>query len=102
MGPSGEGTCRILTDARETGFYDRNADKFIRDTLTVDMTAVLHRFIEHLPEGAAILDAGCGADRDAKNFLNMGYSVTAFDAAGSMVRHAADYTGLPVTQLTFQ
>ena len=55
-----------------------------------------------MPEKAHILDAGCGVGRDAKYFLNHGYTVTAFDASEKMVRLATQETKLPVLLSTFE
>ena len=38
-------------------------------------------FLEFLPEGASILDLGCGTGRDSKYFLDHGYKVTAVDGS---------------------
>ncbi len=42
-----------------------------------------------------ILDAGCGSGRDAKAFLERGYTVSAFDASPVLARLATVHTGLP-------
>jgi 2-polyprenyl-3-methyl-5-hydroxy-6-metoxy-1,4-benzoquinol methylase len=66
------------------------------------MSGVINRFAQHLPIGGIVLDAGCGSGRDTKTFVEMGYSVTAFDASPAMVKHAASYTGLEVEWMTFE
>lgn len=83
------------------GYYDENADRFFRDTVNADMTALQHRFAELLPVGGRVLDAGCGSGRDAKAFAAMGFDVVAFDASAEMVRRAQVHTGLEVLQMTF-
>jgi predicted TPR repeat methyltransferase len=59
------------------------------------------RFLAHVPQGGHILDAGCGSGRDARAFTEAGFQVTAFDASAEMVTRATAYTGLDVTQMTF-
>ncbi|QQP91226.1 class I SAM-dependent methyltransferase [Skermanella sp. TT6] len=83
------------------GYYDENADRFFRDTVTADMTALQHRFAKLLPVGGRVLDAGCGSGRDAKAFAAMCFDVVAFDASAEMVRRAQIHTGLEVLQMTF-
>ncbi len=46
-------------------YYARNAQQFIADTQDVDMQALHAPFLAELPASAHILDAGCGAGRDA-------------------------------------
>ena len=65
-------------------YYDRNTDGFIERTVGVDMSSLYAPFLEYVPKGGAILDAGCGSGRDAKAFLDLGYTVTAFDASKTM------------------
>ena len=69
-------------------FYNQNAERFIQDTLNIDMQSLYQRFVEYLPEVALVLDAGCGSGRDSLAFLKMGYSVEAFDASDEMVDYA--------------
>lgn len=82
-------------------YYNQNAAAYFRDTVDADVAPLRARFLAHIPEGGAVLDAGCGSGRDARAFAAAGYHVTAFDASGEMVRLARDHTGLPVQHLTF-
>jgi 2-polyprenyl-3-methyl-5-hydroxy-6-metoxy-1,4-benzoquinol methylase len=83
-------------------FYDHNSESFFVQTVSADMSAAQNRFLQHVPKGGRILDAGCGSGRDAKAFVEQGYEVEAFDASAEMVRLAAAHTGLPIRQMTFQ
>lgn len=85
-----------------TNYYEKNAQGFVEDTLKVDMSAIRVRFIEHLPSNGLVLDAGCGAGRDIKAFLEMGFEVEAFDASSAMVDNASKYGSIEVRQSTFQ
>ncbi len=83
------------------GYYQNHAQTFFDGTINVDMSALYQPFIQRLPAGAKVLDAGCGSGRDSKAFLQMGYQVEAFDASSQMVALAQQHTGLPVRQMTF-
>lgn len=65
-------------------YYNEHADSFIGTTQSVDMDNIYRQFIPLIPQGAAILDAGCGSGRDALNFKKMGFDVEAFDASAAM------------------
>lgn len=82
-------------------YYQNNAQNFFDGTVNVDMSALYETFTFHLPQGAKILDAGCGSGRDAKAFHEMGYQVEAFDASSEMVALAIQHSGLSVQQMTF-
>ena len=54
-------------------YYDRHAARFFDETIDVDMSAARDRSLTYLPAEAAILDAGCGSERDAAAFMAAGY-----------------------------
>lgn len=83
-------------------FYDEHADEFYASTVGADMGALYDAFLPLLPDGARILDAGCGSGRDSRAFLDRGYDVTAFDASAALVKRASALLGRPVRRLTFQ
>ena len=58
--------------------------------------------LSHLPEGALILDFGCGSGRDMRYFLGKGFRVEAADGSEELCRLASVYTGIPVKQMLFQ
>lgn len=86
----------------KSNYYNTHADKFIEDTVNVDMSSLHQRFHSYLPKGARVLDAGCGSGRDAFAFMEMGYSVDAFDASLEMVKYASQLTGLPIKHQVFE
>ena len=49
-----------------------------------------------------LLDAGCGAGRDARAFAKAGYDVVAFDASPAMVTATEDHAGVPVRRMRFE
>jgi SAM-dependent methyltransferase len=83
-------------------YYDRNADAFVAGTIAADMAAFYGPFLARVPDGGAILDAGCGSGRDSRRFKDRGYAVTAFDASEAMVRRSAALLGQPVLHLRLQ
>lgn len=44
-------------------YYEKNADSFTDNAVDVDMQEMHVRFLKELPEGAYILDLGCGSGR---------------------------------------
>ena len=60
----------------------------------------LAEFVAGLPEGAHILDLGCGPGDSAHRFLKAGFSVDAVDATPAMVSRAREL-GVPARQATF-
>lgn len=83
-------------------YYNQNAARFLEDTAGVEFTEIQNAFLSLLPEGALILDFGCGSGRDALEFLKQGYQVEATDGSKEMCRAAAELTGLVVRQMLFQ
>ena len=96
---------------RTVAFYDANAADFAERTLgrievnvgkPIDMSDLYEPFLGAIPEGGAILDAGCGPGRDAAQFVRRGYRVVAFDASIEMVRRCRAVEGVTVKHQTFQ
>ena len=83
-------------------YYDEHADEFIRRTVGLSMGSLYQPFLELVPAGGTILDAGCGSGRDTKAFLEFGYEVVAIDASPRMVAAATRLTGRPARRLRFE
>src|SRR5687768_2348818 len=83
-------------------YYNKNAEQFYNETIDVDMTALYKPFLEHLPDKAHILDAGCGSGRDSLYFLQNGYRVTAIDASIKLSKMASKLIKQSVLNITFQ
>ena len=77
-------------------YYERNAKDFYASTVAVDMSEFRARFLELIPPGGRVLDAGCGSGRDSAAFLDAGLDVSAFDASPSLAKLASELTGLDV------
>jgi 2-polyprenyl-3-methyl-5-hydroxy-6-metoxy-1,4-benzoquinol methylase len=83
-------------------YYSAHAEEYYRATRALDMSSLYERFLGKLPRDAYILDAGCGSGRDTKAFLEMGYTVAAFDGSPQMAQLASAYTGQRCQVLRFQ
>lgn len=83
------------------GYYQRNAAEFVRGTINADMGTNRRKFLMRIPEHGSILDFGCGSGRDAKIFLELGYTVEAVDGCRELCELATEYTGIPVRELDF-
>jgi superfamily II DNA or RNA helicase/HKD family nuclease len=83
-------------------YYDRHAAEFFSGTVGVDMAPLVQRFLDRLPAGAAILDAGCGSGRDARTFAERGYQVSAFDASPTLAALASQHCGFAVAVRRFE
>ena len=83
-------------------FYDQIVNDFVSGTSSADMSVEHGWFTAGLPEGALILDFGCGSGRDTKAFLDAGYRVEAADGSEEMCRVASAYTGIPVKRMFFE
>lgn len=84
------------------GYYDANADAFVRSTVNVAFSSMRQRFTQHLSPGARILDFGCGSGRDSLALLKAGFNVTATEGSAELCRLARELTGLPVRHELFQ
>jgi len=82
-------------------YYSANAATFFANTVTVDMGVLHTRFLQHVPAGGYVLDAGCGSGRDSKAFLTSGYRVAAFDASPELAAMATELIGQPVDLRSF-
>lgn len=83
-------------------FYNQNATEFFEGTVAADMTQNYMPFLERLPQGAKILDAGCGSGRDSLAFKKLGYEVTAIDGSEELCKLASEYIGQEVKHMQFQ
>lgn len=83
-------------------YYNKNAEQFVRETVSVDFTPAQDSFLSKLPSGAAILDFGCGSGRDTKYFLEKGYLAEAVDGSSELCRIASAYTGIQVREMLFE
>ena len=83
-------------------FYDADPRAYADETLSRDLTYLYPHFLDRVPKGGLVLDAGCGAGRDIGYFLSQGYRVDAFDASVGLARLASARTGLNVEVNRFE
>jgi len=70
-------------------FYKNNVEQYVNETLDINITDSIQRFIEHLPKESKILDIGCGSGRDSLCFKQQGFSVVATDSVSEMAISAS-------------
>jgi SAM-dependent methyltransferase len=70
-------------------YYKDNAQRFYESTIDVDMQSLYQCFLPLVKKEGWILDAGCGAGRDSKHFIGLGYGVEAFDASHELAALAS-------------
>ena len=83
-------------------YYDNHADEYVKGTISVQMVSLYRPFLELIPAGGRILDAGCGSGPDTKAFLERGFEIVAIDASEKMVEAARQLTGISPCQLLMQ
>ena len=83
-------------------YYNKNAQQFSKETISVDFTKTQDRFLNYLTDKGYILDFGCGSGRDTKYFLDKGFQVKAVDGSKELCRLAGEYTGIKVGQMLFE
>lgn len=88
-------------DPATIAYYDKNRDRFIANTLTIDMSALYEAFLSFIPVGGHILDLGCGSGRDTKFFVEQSYKVVALDASSEMVSATKNIVDTEVHQMRF-
>ena len=82
-------------------YYEKNADAYVKDTVSVDFTDVQNRFMQAL-KGRKILDFGCGSGRETKVFFFFWFNVFAFDGSVEMCKLASKHTGIDVKHMLVQ
>jgi mutator protein MutT len=88
--------------AATEAFYTKNAQAYCAETVAFFMEDSYQLFLDHLANGAHILDLGCGSGRDSKAFLEKGFAVTSVDGNAKIAACAEQYLGCPVAVITFQ
>ncbi len=82
-------------------YYDKNAVEYFERTVDINMQSMWDLFTKQLPEGASVLDLGCGSGRDSAYFISCGFDVTAMDASEEMCDLASIHIGQDVLHLSF-
>lgn len=89
-------------DDRTVAFYDGDPEGYARGTLRNDLSALYPSFLDGVPAGGLLLDAGSGSGRDIREFLARGYRVESFDASAGMAALATRLTGVGVEVARFE
>lgn len=87
-------------DDATLGFYARESAAYAARFQDAD-TARVAAFAGLLPQGAAVLELGCGGGRDTLALRAHGLGVTATDGSPEMAAEAERRTGAPVTVMRF-
>lgn len=91
-----------MQDHRTLDYYNEKTEEFIDATVNVDFSETQDKFLSLLPQGAHILDFGCGSGRDTKYFLDKGFLVTATDGSVELCKFASELSGIEVKQMFFE
>ena len=83
-------------------FYNENAQEYTERTLAIDPTHEREKFMTCLPEGATILDVGCGSGRDLEIFRQYGFDPMGVDGSEEMCGKARMHSGCRVYHSTFE
>ncbi len=78
--------------------YRRHAAHFAERYWRTRSNEALERFMERLPQGAHVLDLGCGPGRDLALLRRAGHSALGLDRVMSMLREAQARTEEPLLQ----
>jgi SAM-dependent methyltransferase len=90
------GIAIVRTHDRTRKFYQEHAAEFAQRTLALDVADLWQKFAERIPAGGAVLDVGCGAGRDLKEFAELGFHVVGVDYASPLAAIAREYSGQDV------
>jgi len=90
-----------MSGADSAGWYEANAQTFFDRSVDASILVQQRRFADLLPAGGRVLDAGCGAGRDAKVFREWGFQVVATEAAPALAALARAHSGVDVRVMTF-
>ena len=82
-------------------YYNKNAKLYCEQTLIGDLKENYDKFLKKLPQGAYILDFGCGSGRDSKYFISKGYKVKAIDGSKEMCKLASKFINQKVQCMKF-
>ncbi|GAA5051690.1 class I SAM-dependent methyltransferase [Erythrobacter westpacificensis] len=90
-----------MTDEATLAFYDREAPSYTM-SFAQGPARYLDAFLDQLPDGAHILELGCGGGRDASRMIERGFSVDMTDGSKGMAKKARERTGQDVRLLRFE
>ncbi|WP_350334026.1 class I SAM-dependent methyltransferase [Coralliovum pocilloporae] len=90
------------TDAQTLEFYDSDASAYAERQPHKKDEEALNQFMEHLPEGSAVCDLGCGNGWASAKLIEHGFQVTAVDGSAGLALEANRNYGVSVNVMTFE
>ena len=90
-----------MTDARTIAFYDSAAERYANLFESVSPSPLLKSFVALLPDGAAVLDLGCGPARASVQMRDAGFHPDPVDASQGMIDLANEAHNIKARLLTF-
>lgn len=71
-------------------WYDINAGDYTKKIEAVLSLDQIEPFLDKVPKGGLILDAGCGGGRDSAYFSSLGYATIGIDLSSGMISSASE------------
>ena len=90
------------TNINTLDYYNACAESYCENTLSIDMSDLLDKFLGLASYKGEILDWGCGSGRDSLYMMNKGFEVTSIDGSPEMCKIAEKHIGKPVICQTFE
>jgi len=87
-------------DARTLAFYAAEAPVYVASG-ALGVSRHLDSFLDRLPDGASILELGCGGACDAAHMIARGFEVDPTDGVAEIAAKAAARLGQPVRVMRF-
>jgi len=86
----------ITSDLANLAYYEANAAMYAEQTSHADLSHLYEPFLSLLPQGARILDVGCGGGRDLRAFRERGFKAFGIDPSPALVEIARQHSGAEV------
>ncbi|WP_439123719.1 class I SAM-dependent DNA methyltransferase [Marivita sp.] len=90
-----------MTDRDTIAVYDARAVDYSKLEPSQTPSETLAAFLNALPNGAHVLDLGCGPGTSARHMVRAGCSVVALDASAAMIELASKVDGVAARQASF-
>lgn len=93
----------IFKGSKGVSFYNKNAKNYVEQTKGLKgLKENIVKFLDKLPKGGHILEAGCGSGREAKTYIEEGFKVTAFDGSKPLADLASKNIGQVVRHMEYK
>lgn len=90
-----------MSDRETIAVYDARAGDYAKLDPSGRPSATLAAFLADLPDGARVLDLGCGPGTSAGHMVRAGCVVDALDASAAMIELASAIDGVTAWQASF-